>query len=188
MNEVKTLLWDACDESEEAKKLLMKGFSTGKFYPDSDYETYNADHLFAENGSAEAMYDIGVFCMEGLDGWPVDDDPIYWFKKASENGFKAADVRLAVFDYLKGDCVKARKVFEDSYDWNDLSKLCLGIMHWNGDAGFERSEEDAVECWESFIDTDPDDVIGSAPNWDSGELIDIEEMLNNVMVVTQYYE
>lgn len=185
INEAKQYLWDSYEDSKDAEDLLLKCYSDGLFDFNDEVEIFDYDKILAARGDEEAMYDLGVFCMDGVEGWEIDEDPVYWFKMSSAKGFKPADVRLALIDYMNGDELKARMIFEDTENWNDLSKLCLGIMHWNGDAGFKKSTDEAIRYWNSFIDMDSDDMIGFAESNYEGKKIDIDDALKNVDIITQ---
>lgn len=184
MSTAKNLLWDS-DAGKATEDLLLQAYSEGRFEYDSDIEMFNIDKILASRGDAEAMYDAGRFCMDGIDGWESGEDPTPWFQQASAKGFRPADVMLALIEYMEGDALKSKAVFENNM-WSDISLLCLGAMHWNGDADFKRSKKNATECWNAMTEIDENEVIGLIPDWNSNEKIDINDLYRNLDVPDQY--
>lgn len=186
MNEAKTILWNLVDSgSKDAENVLIDGFSQGKLEFDDESEMFCVNKMLAQRGVADAMLTVGLFCMEGVDGWPVDEDPRPWFEMADRNGCPEGGVRVALLDYIDGDAEDALPIFQKESSWSDLARLCLGAMYWNGDA-VPMDREKAKEMWDGMTDADPEEVEFFLDGLD--DPIDIGELVQNVILYPQYPE
>ena len=128
------------------------------------------------------MRPISLFCLNGIDDWPVDEDPMPWFVQSAKAGCLEASVWIATVDYLNDDADAALPVFQDNICWSGLAMLCLGVMYWNGDAGLGRNRNTAMEIWGGFIDADPDEVEFCL---NGTGVVYIRDLLDNVMLYNQ---
>ena len=186
LDEAKSILWDLVDEgSSEAEDILIEGFSAhGNMEFDCDSEMFQFSKLLSKRGDANAMLTVGLFCMEGVDGWDIDEDPRPWFEKAYENGCSEGRVRIALLDYMDGNCGDALSVFQDECGWSHLAKICLGTMYWNGDGNLPIDREKAQEIWGELPDAILNEMKYSID--DSNEIIDINEIIQNAFLEPQY--
>ena len=75
-------------------------------YEQGDYATALREwRPFAEQGDAEAQYNLGVMYANG-EGVPKDDaEALKWYRKAAEQGFAKAQLNLGVM-YTNGEGVR----------------------------------------------------------------------------------
>ena len=67
-------------------------------------ENFDTARSAAEQGDAEAQFNLGYIYATGL-GVPVDDtEAIYWYRKSAEQGYVTAEFHLGLM-YLKGEGV-----------------------------------------------------------------------------------
>jgi len=187
LDEAKSILWDLVDEgSSDAEDIIIEGFSDGIFDYDCEFEMFRIDKLRAQNGDANAMLSVGLYCMEGVDGWDIDEDPKLWFEMANKNGCPEGRVRIALLDYMDDNYVDGLTVFQEECGWSELAKVCLGTMYWNGDGDLPTNREKAHEIWNELPDAIIDDIKHFIRGSDDN--IKIGELIQNISLYPQYTE
>jgi TPR repeat protein len=93
-------------------------YAKGEGVPKDDAEAVKWYRKAAEQGLAEAQYNLGVMYDEG-EGVPKDDaEAVKWYRKAAEQGLAEAQYNLGVM-YAKGRGVPRNDVA--AYAWMNLA-------------------------------------------------------------------
>ena len=106
---------------------------------------------YAEQGNAEAQYNIGLMY---INGWEVKQDfakAVEWYRKAAEQGYAAGQFTLgAMYQYglgVKQDYKKAVELYRKAAEQgNDAGQNNLGYMYWQG-LGVKQDYKKAVELF-----------------------------------------
>ena len=105
----------------------------------------------AENGDAEAQYELGLSYIYGVGVEENISEGVKWFQKAAEQGKTEAQFNLAIA-YANGrgiqqNSVEAAKWFQKAADQEDAaSQYFLGTMYSHGD-GVRQDYEEAIKWY-----------------------------------------
>ena len=100
----------------------------------------------AEQGLADAQYNLGLMYAKGRDVIQDDKEAVKWFREAAEQGNSAAQYNLGVM-YAKGrgvlqDDKEAVKWFREAAEQGDVkAQYALGRMYENGEGVLQDDKE-----------------------------------------------
>ena len=135
--------------SEDAKKALRR---LSRWKPGKGEDKLTQLKRDAENGDAEAQYQLGFNYFHGYDGVKEDhEEAVKWYRKAAEQGHVDAQILLASC-YSKGEGVslnhaEAAKWWRKAAEQGDAdAQLVIGGMYEIGE-GVPKDEAEAIKWY-----------------------------------------
>ncbi len=132
--------------------LIAMVFNTAHAECPSDNTYFCSQYESAEQGDADAQYNLGVMYHEGIGVTQDASEAVRWTRKAAEQGYAEAQYNLGVM-YANGkgvieDASEAVRWYQKAAEQGDASaQYNLGVAYWNG-YGVIEDEREAVRWYQ----------------------------------------